>query len=1250
MAEDHTNDLANSPAFRLDQPIPKGVVAIEASAGTGKTFTLASLAVRLILEEEVPIAQVLLVTFTRAAAAELAERVRARLLRCGSALAAAIDGHYPDSGALLEYSLAGPEVGQDLLRSRLSLAQRALSEFDSATISTIHGFAQQMLGLMGRTALHDQDAELADDGGQLLRQVINDLLVEHALDGSMPPQALDQAKILAAANLIQSNAGIAVAPDLLADHQELSTMAEPDLALVTARLRLVEESLRRCRVLRQTSKSMSFDDLLTSLRDVLCSPESSPGDLCEGDLSEGVGPVESARAALRSRFSVALIDEFQDTDAVQWQIFDALFGSGSENPRLVLVGDPKQAIYSFRGADIHTYRAAIATAQHHFTLDTNWRSDAGVLNGLAALFQGLRFGSADIVFRPVRASPLRQKSALTVQVGPPIAPVAVRIPAFEEQLKSAPAQRAVARDCALHIADLLDRGLIPTTAGSVSPEESESSELRPVEPRDIAILLKAKSEAPDLQRQLQLLGIDSVVMGAGSVLESPAAMHWYWLLDAIAQPADQRRVKTAALSWFVGWTAEELATVETHQLGELQERFQAWGELLVGRGVNEFLRRVRGESAVLQQVLARVDGERNLTDIDHCSELLARSAPRNVGPAGLLQTLEKLRVASSEGGEDPAARRIESEANAVQILTAHVSKGLEFPVVCVPMFFKAPLDPKDRVVFASPTGSGEVRRCVDIANDCEWPDKSGSKRRKELAKVEVDGEQMRLLYVAMTRASHHCAVWYQSYLHSAASPCAKLLFSRDASGALLVSETGTVTRPAEPRAAEVSEGLTAVVASAQGGLSAEVVQVPTRLARRMAESSAVPNADLQLAQLSRPLDRRAIRHSFSSLTRGAHELIARVGQSGDSEAQARVSNDAVGLVAAEASVNPLDELGLRGGADEPDRSLDVSHLDQPETGPVEAASLAGPLPMGGFRGANIFGTLVHDVLEITDFTAPDVVEQLTLLCGDQILATGLEIVPSELAQALALSLKSPLGDLFGGTSLRQLENRNRLNEMRFQLQLGAGLEVRVHHRSVGTSSAGTSSTSHSATSHSATRQPVPTVEDIATLIVHHLQSDDPLRPWADNLARTLNNASLLGHLEGFVDLIARVPNPDGSWRYVVVDYKTNNLTPTGEVPRVEHYGPENLAKAMGDHHYPLQALLYSVALHRYLRYRIPDYSPQVHLGGIAYLFLRGMAGPEVPQPNPSPWGVFSWRPPVALIEELCGLLHGQQSGRSEVPQ
>ena len=159
MAEDHTNDLGNSPAFRLDQPIPKGVVAIEASAGTGKTFTLASLAVRLILEEEVPIAQVLLVTFTRAAAAELAERVRARLLRCGSALAAAIDGHYPDSGALLEYSLAGPEVGQDLLRSRLSLAQRALSEFDSATISTIHGFAQQMLGLMGpKLANRDFDA------------------------------------------------------------------------------------------------------------------------------------------------------------------------------------------------------------------------------------------------------------------------------------------------------------------------------------------------------------------------------------------------------------------------------------------------------------------------------------------------------------------------------------------------------------------------------------------------------------------------------------------------------------------------------------------------------------------------------------------------------------------------------------------------------------------------------------------------------------------------------------------------------------------------------------------------------------------------------------------------------------------------------------------------------------------------------------------------------------------------------------
>jgi exodeoxyribonuclease V beta subunit len=214
---------------------------------------------------------------------------------------------------------------------------------------------------------------------------------------------------------------------------------------------------------------------------------------------------------------------------------------------------------------------------------------------------------------------------------------------------------------------------------------------------------------------------------------------------------------------------------------------------------------------------------------------------------------------------------------------------------------------------------------------------------------------------------------------------------------------------------------------------------------------------------------------------------------------------------------------------------------------------------------------------------------------------------------LRATIESPLGPLFHGRSLRDFPRRDRLDEVSFELHL-------------------------------ADKGRAATDRDLGNLILEHLPGDDPLRPWARRLASGLFTVELAGHLTGSIDLVLRVPIPDAPARFVVVDYKTNVLAEPGRLPQSSDYNPDRLPAAMAEHHYPLQALLYSVALHRYLRWRVPDYEPARHLGGAAYLFVRGMTGRTTPVSDGNPHGVFSWQVPSPLVSALSDLLDGAQVG------
>jgi exodeoxyribonuclease V beta subunit len=275
--------------------------------------------------------------------------------------------------------------------------------------------------------------------------------------------------------------------------------------------------------------------------------------------------------------------------------------------------------------------------------------------------------------------------------------------------------------------------------------------------------------------------------------------------------------------------------------------------------------------------------------------------------------------------------------------------------------------------------------------------------------------------------------------------------------------------------------------------------------------------------------------------------------------------------------------------------------------------------MAALPSGAAFGSLVHAVLEETDPEAPDLRVELAAHTREQLAWWPVGVVADELAEALLPSQLTPLGATASGLSLGDIPLRDRLCELDFEFPLTGG-------------------------DRPATLRPDVRLRELAPLLTAHLPADDPLAPYAEQLTGPLGDQSLRGYLSGSIDVVLRVPDPDRphDHRFVVVDYKTNLLGEVGVPVTSADYGHGEMAAAMLHSHYPLQALLYSVVLHRYLRWRLPSYTPEQHLGGVLYLFLRGMCGPDTPVVDGHVAGVFDWSPSAALVVALSDLVEGRR--------
>ncbi|WP_222909832.1 exodeoxyribonuclease V subunit beta [Pseudomonas sp. DNDY-54] len=1169
----------------LDSPFD-GRSLIEASAGTGKTWTLTALYARLLLERQLSVGQILVVTYTTAATAELRERIRARL----ADLLAVYEGTPSSDDFLNRLHARYPDEAS---RRRLLLAVHG---FDEAAIFTIHGFCQRALQDAAFEAGGDFDSELTADDREIIDALLADAWRSELADADpawarflaksrIAPQWLRQrlrshlgkpylrvepqgapvaadlrpveaawqraadlwieagtawiAELRAHGGLSQStHKGIKFEPwrseldayfadpavmfdlpdgaakfgvralskackkgfdapvcelahalDELAD-QVAEALPAGKQRLIALQVALLERLNRELPERKAAQRLLAFDDLLNRLDEALQGP---------------VG--EDLAASLRATYPLALIDEFQDTDPIQYAIFNRIYAKAGE-ASLCFVGDPKQAIYAFRGADLATYMTAKQQADREpFNLPTNYRSTPDLIAALNQLFDHPQpFAQPDLRYPAVGAADKPRASLHLVGEGE-AAPLAL-VWLGDDPLGKGEAAQLAASDTARRIALQL-AGAAEGRAGF--DKEGVFTSLKG---GDIAVLVANHRQAGLIADELAARGVPSVRRGRDSVWRSEEAAELAAVLAAYAEPGREGLLRYALATRLLGRSAADLARCQDDQQQWDAEREAAerYHQLWQQQGFMRVFRAWLDEQAVAERLLARVDGERRLTNLLHLGELLQAESLLRPGLEPLLAWFNLQR--GSEGAGEEALLRLESDAERVQIVTIHTSKGLEYPLVFCPFLWDGKLLGKNRDSARCHDASGQP--LLDLGSD-ELED------NLERARQEVFAEQLRLAYVALTRARDRLWLHWgpvnlckpkkdgslaDEGLHSSA--LAWLLHGRELPGEQPLTELGN--HLADLNGGSLRLAIERLVQGSEGHMAC----VPLELREASAEGPGRAAPPQQLSQLNRSLHSAWRIGSFSGLAAGMH-------------------------------------------MEAPDRDA----LAIPDAGEPGSGFFAFP------RGARA-GTCLHAILE--DWARGK--GELDALVEPALQAYGLplewkEIAISHLQKVLDTDMDG------GGLTLAALQSARRLPELGFTFPV-RDLDV--------------------------TR--------LRSLLV------DPANGLAEPLreaAARLEFDSLKGFLKGFIDLTFE---HDGRW--YIADYKSNWLGPDAN-----YYGGERLLQALAGEHYYLQYLIYLVALRRFLRQRLADFRDE-QLGGAFYLFLRGM--PDA--------GVYFARPDDALLDAL----------------
>jgi len=1089
--------------FNLLGPLPEAgsTTVLEASAGTGKTFALAGLVTRYLAEGVATLDQMLLITFSRAASRELRERVRSQIFDAARAFD---DSASADDNELVAHLLDGTPEVLEVRRRRL---RDALAGFDAATIATTHEFCSLVLKSLGVAGDTAAGVRLVENIDELISEIVNDrYLAQFSQQEDQPQLGYSDALVLARA----------VVDDPCAQLRPLDGGPEAAVRLQFATGVVVELERRKRR-----RGILSYDDLLARLAKAL-EHEDSP-----------------ARDRMRRRWPIVMVDEFQDTDPVQWQVIERAFGGRST---LILIGDPKQAIYAFRGGDIVTYLHAVDTADQSRTLGTNWRSDKVLVDALQTVLGGAALGDSEIVVRDVDA----QYKGHRLAGAPHNDPFRLRI-VNRSQFGRTGTDNIPIADLRRHItADLAaDIGALRASEATFDGRELVAG--------DIAVLVEQHVDARACRDALAEAGIPVVYTGGQDVFASRGAADWLCLLNAFDQPYRSGLVRAAAATMFFGETQLDLAVSGDALTDRIAETLREWTDLARERGVAAVF-----EAAQLtgmgQRVLSRQGGERDMTDLAHLAQLLQDAAHRE--RLSLPALRDWLRHQCDErSGAAQRDRRLDSDAAAVQVMTVWGSKGLQYPIVYLPFAFNRYVRTDDVLLFHDDAGT----RCLHIGGK-----KSPDRRAVEgLNRTEAARDNIRLTYVALTRAQSQVVAWWAPSRDEINGGLSRLLRGRG-TGAADVPDRCTPRVSDEDALRSFRTWQDAGGPVIEESAVAAVATVPR----------VSPPTNLGARHFHRSIDTSWRRTSYSGLIRAVNQ----------------------DPVSSEPEVDALDD-----EAGEIPVSVDAG---------VPGAQIVSP--MSDLPSGATFGTLVHAVLETADPFAADLAGELERQILLHSAFWPVDVKAADLAAALVPMHDTRLGPLAGDLTLRQIGLADRLCELEFEIPLAGG------------DLAGSA--------------PELSLSDVGELLRERLASDDPLAPYARRLLSAgLGQQSLRGYLSGSIDAVLRIGDGDRP-RYLVVDYKTNRLGERGQPLTAADYSQPYLTEAMLHSDYPLQALLYTVVLHRFLRWRQPGYDPAQHLGGVLYLYVRGMCGADTPAINGRPAGVFSWQPSPTLVAALSDLL------------
>ena len=1186
--------------FSLHSAPLEGTTLIEAGAGTGKTYTLASLVLRLIVEQGLGIEQILVVTYTKAATEELKTRIRNRL----NAAKRSFEGDAAEDDMLAFLAENHPDM--QIARQRIA---DALTNFDRAAIFTIHGFCQRLLQQFAFETGHLFQSELLQDRDHLVQEMVEDFwrryitsapyeLARYALKKLKGPDQLSRIIAYCAYPNLKLMPD-AVKPALSAigpwrkEAEDLQNqwiqsgkhimhlLTDPGLntryygkcelnkkqpphtyrqlrllefstaldnwngkyPLDTKRLKYLGATLlkrytkkghqtpehpffERCdstfdaqaEMERQMERYLRFLKLrlLQQARELLDRKKQRQNLLFFDDLLLHVHSAlagEQGNALIRAvgrQYQAALVDEFQDTDLVQYQIFERLFHHGHQ--MLFMIGDPKQAIYSFRGADLFSYLKAAQHADRSATLTRNWRSTSPLIQAVNTLFEGhpRPFGFDQIRFHPAEAAyqdPLEKSTPMTLWY----------VTRTESQAPSKPitkedATAAIAAAVAEEVVRLLN-----------SPKEG-------ITPWQIAVLTRTHVQSQIIKHALSIKKVPAVLHSAGSVFDSDQAEAMLRVLEAAADPYDPAKVRAALAQDMFAMAATEFHKAMEGPDHRWQERWAGFyhdHRVWLRRGVYPMLRTMMAREKVKSRLLSLPDGERALTNVLHLAELLHEAENEHgLGPDGVVNWLLDQRRTAQQ--RDEQQLRLESDADAVRIITMHKSKGLQFEVVFCPFTWGGVRMDAEAAVFHDPRNHDQLTLVLG-------PDISVEEQLE--ARKEMLAENLRMLYVAVTRAKKRCYLVWGRINGTELSAPAYLLH-----GAKTPMDQGDWLEPL----ARKMKSLTDARLIEELGQMAERSSGTIRIAP-LPRSSAAVYQSLSVTPVAgnhrvmkREISGQWPMASFSSLT---------AAQPGEDEAR-------------------------------PDRDITIVH------------SLTGNAGTDGYDSLFDFpkgthaGLFFHDLLEHWDHTCSQSDRQEALIVS-KLETHGFDSAWHPAVNRLLLQLSGKRLKVPGiEFTLFQVQKDQRVNEMEFYFPLKRFSSDQIK-------------------------------------ACFNRSTDARLRDAVGMRLERIHFAPDHGFMKGFIDTVIQ-------WggQYFLIDWKSNHLGHDAEA-----YAPNALEDRMVEDDYFLQYHLYAIALNRLLSQKIKGYRYERHFGGAFYIYLRGMTDDAG-----SPSGLFFAKPESSLISELDRLM------------